>query len=336
MNTKNRFIVYCVMFFLLFLPQLSNAKSGSDPKVAVFPFNTTPSSKIEIGKSISEMIMTNLGKSDRLILVERLQVDRALVNFKIEQIGIVDESTAIEIGQWLGASKLILGHYTQLGQKVRIDARVVDVKRGTLQVSEKLQGRENNLFDLVDKLSTKLLESFTGEYIYHGGRETIFSNKLISFRNYQSGWDEVAVLGVNIPSSWPGKVAERRGVCNNCYFKDNKHSIPIEFILKYKKDYDRCNEIDDSNIIVCNPVMIEFYIVTHEENVDKTGDLIQVNYNDIYRGKNLVLNCVKYQCIAEVINFEKKSGYQTMPWGEKHHHKGIKSLELKVSIYKVR
>ena len=181
MNIRNRAIVRFLTLILFFASVSSFAKSTTKPKVAVLPFNTAPASKKEIGKSISEMLVTNLGKSKNLILVERLQVAKAYDNFRLEMTGLIDESTAVKVGQWLGATKVIVGNYTQIGRKVGLDSRIIDVKTGTLTESEKVEGKCEEIFDLVDKLASNLLSSFTRERIIFRDVEVILKNRIITF-----------------------------------------------------------------------------------------------------------------------------------------------------------
>ena len=186
-------IIFCLALLLFFIPSPSYAKPTAKPKVAVLPFSTVPSGKREIGRSISEMIMTNLGKSKEIILVERLQIANALRNFKIEMVGIIDESTAIKIGQWLGANSLVLGNYTQIGRKIRIDARIVDIRTGSLLDSAKVEGTVDRIFEITDNLATRIMYAFTKEKAFFRDRYlgknilnkeyTISSNNHIEYEN---------------------------------------------------------------------------------------------------------------------------------------------------------
>ena len=108
------------------------------------------------------MIMTNLGNSKKITIVERVQIDRAIQHFQTEQSELINDTTAVEIGQWIGANAIIIGNYVQVGGQFRIDAHVVDVKSGTLINSAKVQGLSYEIFDLVDNLSEEILAPLTG------------------------------------------------------------------------------------------------------------------------------------------------------------------------------
>ena len=109
--------------------------------------------------------MTNLGNSKKIIIVERVQIDSAIQHFQTEQSELINDSTAVEIGQWIGANAIIIGNYVQVDGQVRIDARVVDVKLGTSINSAKVQGLSYEIIDLVDNLSEEILALLTGVYL---------------------------------------------------------------------------------------------------------------------------------------------------------------------------
>ncbi len=128
------------------------------------------------------MIMTNLGNSKKITIVERVQIDRAIQHFQTEQSELITDATAVEIGQWIGANAIIIGNYVQVGGQDRIDARVVDVKSGTLINSAKVQGLSYEIFDLVDNLSEEILALLTGvnlssvknkDYYFHSSTQLL-------------------------------------------------------------------------------------------------------------------------------------------------------------------
>lgn len=61
------------------------------------------------------------------------------------QSELINDATALEIGQRIGANAIISGNYLQAGGQVRIEARVVDVNSGTPIDSAKIQGSSNEI-----------------------------------------------------------------------------------------------------------------------------------------------------------------------------------------------
>jgi len=158
--------VFLAIFILLFLWQSFTLGLSTDKlKIAILYFKDTSINRSfsSFVEGLPDMLMTNLGKSDEIIIVERVQIDEAIRNFELERLKYIDESTAVKIGKWIGANAVILGNFSSIGENVRIDARVINIESGTLMKSAKVQGKSDELFDLVDTLAEDILNVLTGE-----------------------------------------------------------------------------------------------------------------------------------------------------------------------------
>jgi TolB-like protein len=137
-----------------------SAFSRSIRKVAVLGFANHGSGQHEgFVRGIADMLMTSLGQSDRLTLIERVQVDKAMENFQLELSGPIDEQTAVQVGEWLGADAVVLGSFIKFGEVYRIDARLIDARTGELLIGQDVRGAEGEVIALVDRLGAGLLES---------------------------------------------------------------------------------------------------------------------------------------------------------------------------------
>ncbi len=131
-------------------------------KVAVLHFANYAGNDYErCVRSLSDMLMTRLGKSEKLTIIERIQIERAMQNFALELSGAVDARTAAEIGKWLGANAVVLGSFTQFGEEFRLDARLIDGRTGALLVAENARGTGDEVMTLVDQLGERLLSRLT-------------------------------------------------------------------------------------------------------------------------------------------------------------------------------
>jgi len=111
-------------------------------------------------QGIADMLMTSLGQSENLQLIERVQIDRAMSNFNLELSGAIDTEKAVEVGAWLGADAVVLGSFTKFGDIYRIDARLIDAETGELLVAQNARGAEAEVMALVDELGTQLIDRF--------------------------------------------------------------------------------------------------------------------------------------------------------------------------------
>lgn len=151
-----RSLTYLLLTFLL---STQAAYSQVKRKVAVLPFKGNR----DIVEVLPDMVSTNLAKSNAIILLERTQIDKALENFRLErESGVVDTSTAVEVGKWLGADRVVLGSVFSIQGESRIDIRVVDVNTGVVEETATASGRD--IFSLVDIATAKLIKLVDPEY----------------------------------------------------------------------------------------------------------------------------------------------------------------------------
>ena len=127
---------------------------GPKRRVAVVDFeNKTIYGKRRLGSSVADILVTELKKSDRFILVEREKINKILEEQKFQYTGAVAESTVVELGKILGVSAMITGSVSQFGVKTEsgsaiisesktqtaqavVDVRVVDIATGKLLYAE--------------------------------------------------------------------------------------------------------------------------------------------------------------------------------------------------------
>jgi len=114
---------------------------------------------------LADMLATNLAESKDLKVVERAQIKSAMDALKIDSSVAIDQATAAKIGGWLGATHVVVGTLAQLGDRLRLDSRVVSLQAGTVEKSARAEGTKKELFDLVNTLSTRVLANLTGETI---------------------------------------------------------------------------------------------------------------------------------------------------------------------------
>ena len=109
--------------------------SSLDPRaagswtVAVLPFENHAANDFDpLVRGLPDMLTTSLGQAQKLTVIERVQIDKALRNFDLEMSGPIDSGTAVEVGAWLGADAVIIGSFLRFGRVFRFDARMIDAE----------------------------------------------------------------------------------------------------------------------------------------------------------------------------------------------------------------
>jgi len=147
---------------LVCLGGVAQAQQQKTPlRVAVMDFTpaSTSAEFAPLGAGLQSMITTDLGELPMFALVERARLKDIQAELHLSQTGAVDKATAAKIGSLAGASHLLVGSFTVVGGKMRIDARLFAVDSGAIALSEKMEGAQTAFFELEQKLVKKIVDS---------------------------------------------------------------------------------------------------------------------------------------------------------------------------------
>lgn len=111
----------------------------------------------QTGRDVSEILLTTLANSRFLNVIERLQIDKVIKELKLQQTEWIDPETAVKIGKLIAARYIIVGNVFKTADRIRIDARVIEVETGTVKFAERVSGNAYNLSTLAEKLGHLLL-----------------------------------------------------------------------------------------------------------------------------------------------------------------------------------
>lgn len=146
-----------LMLIGLFVVLCGNSYASERMRIAVLPFEIGASGvPPDAAVGIADMMVTALVKTKVYEIVEREQLQKILSEQKFGMSGLVDPSTAVQIGKMLGVKKIIIGKITQMGvtqsevifikratAKVSIDIRIIDVETGIIDSTETATGEES-------------------------------------------------------------------------------------------------------------------------------------------------------------------------------------------------
>lgn len=112
-------------------------------------------------KGLAEVLITDLGKVQRLKIVKRKKVQLLLDELHLTPCGLLDQLKMRDTGRMLGAGKLITGGIERVDNtRIRLTAGVVDTKTGQLQgESVQAAGRLSEIPELEKILLVGLLKS---------------------------------------------------------------------------------------------------------------------------------------------------------------------------------
>lgn len=109
-----------------------------------------------LGVGIAMMLTTEMSRNERVTMVERDQIQDLVAEHRLNLSGMVDASTAAEVGRLLGAKYMLFGAYTDVFSNLRIDVRVVEVESGRIVRAQEVTAERENLFRSVGRLAEAL------------------------------------------------------------------------------------------------------------------------------------------------------------------------------------
>jgi TolB-like protein len=136
---------------------------GERLSVAVLPFESKG-----IGGALGQIdlldkLVTGFVSTNRFKVIERAQLEKILEEQKLGMTGIIDASTAAQIGKGIGVDGVVCGSITQGGNAVTIDARLIDTETAAIIVAKdayssgtSLQNLSQMISDLAAKFKTDL------------------------------------------------------------------------------------------------------------------------------------------------------------------------------------
>ncbi len=132
---------------------------GPKRRIGVVEFeNKSAYGQGRLGQAASDILITELVKSEKFIVVERAKLDKIMQEQKMQTEGAIDPQTAVKIGQIMGLEAIVVGSVSQFGVKkegsdyllaqskqyvadVTVDLRVIDVQSGQVILADSGKGQ---------------------------------------------------------------------------------------------------------------------------------------------------------------------------------------------------
>jgi hypothetical protein len=91
-------------------------------------------------------------------VVERQKLRSIMDELKLSQSGAISEESSLRAGKLLGAQHLVFGGFmVATDNKIRIDARIVEVETGLTVKANEVTGKTRDILGLIAKLNDKIL-----------------------------------------------------------------------------------------------------------------------------------------------------------------------------------
>jgi serine/threonine protein kinase/tetratricopeptide (TPR) repeat protein len=144
-------------------PAPANTAANQPLSLAILPFrNASGDSSIDwLGPSLAEMLLTDVGRSASLRTVPPNRLQQILRDLRISSESTIDPTTVRKLAQFSSADTMIWGQYVKLGNAIRIDATLEDVKRQRSILLKAQAADQSGLQAAVDQLALSIRESLS-------------------------------------------------------------------------------------------------------------------------------------------------------------------------------
>jgi len=100
--------------------------------IAVVEFSDLQGNVTDFGRFLSEELITRLYQTKRFKVIERQLLNKIIAEQKLSLTGMVDPSSAKQLGKILGVDAIASGTITDLAQSLRVNARLISTETGEI------------------------------------------------------------------------------------------------------------------------------------------------------------------------------------------------------------
>ncbi len=143
------------------LSQSLSTASAPGLSIAVADFSGADK---ELGRFLADTLLTDLTQSERLHMVERAEIGKALTELKLQSTGLAEPQDVKKVGRLLGADRLIVGSYLVREGQLIVNARLLDVRTGRVTPggAANVTGSRDQMLVLVHQLAHRFHRRVTG------------------------------------------------------------------------------------------------------------------------------------------------------------------------------
>src|SRR5882672_5628774 len=149
---------------IVFRGKISPAKQTApveQASLAILPFrNASGDASLDwLGPSLADMLSTDVGQSARLRTISPDRLHQVLADLRIPANADLDPDMVRRIAEFSNAETLVWGQYAKVGDQIRIDATLEDMKRQRITPLKVAAPAEKELLKAVQQLAESVQQS---------------------------------------------------------------------------------------------------------------------------------------------------------------------------------
>ena len=141
----------------------SSGSAGPQVALAILPLrNASGDPSLDwMGKSLAEMLRTDVGQSESLHTVSPDRLHQILTDLRVSPDTELDPSSIKRIAEFTNADQIVWGEYVKLGDQIRIDAQIENLKTERVIPIKAEAVNEKALIKAVDQLAKSVQDNLT-------------------------------------------------------------------------------------------------------------------------------------------------------------------------------
>ena len=124
-------------------------ESSSIEKIAIMDYSNSSDIQSNLGAYISDEITLQLFLKENFQIIERDQLDYVISEQKLGSSGLIDNSSAIEIGNILSVDAIILGDISLIDNNISITTKAISTETSQILFIDRISILKNHEFELV-------------------------------------------------------------------------------------------------------------------------------------------------------------------------------------------
>ncbi|MEX1014242.1 MAG: FlgO family outer membrane protein [Candidatus Paceibacterota bacterium] len=145
-------------------------ESNEKTKIAVVEFSDLQGNVTDFGRFLAEELITRFYQTNKFTVVERQMLNKVIEEQKLTLKGMVDPSSAKELGKILGVDAIVSGTITDLSNSLRVNARIMNTETGEIFGAASTQIYKNDSVIQLMSSGTDLSDN-TGDNSNNSGKE---------------------------------------------------------------------------------------------------------------------------------------------------------------------
>jgi len=163
-NRKKEIFTVITCFIAVLITFVATA--GADfqkTKIAVLDFELKGEGyeTEDMGGIVAEWFTTALVKTGRFEVIERAMLNKIIEEQKLGLTGVVDSSSASQLGKILGVKTIISGSVLKLKNILEVNARIIDVESASIIAAENVKSSSStSLQSLIERMASIIIKNF--------------------------------------------------------------------------------------------------------------------------------------------------------------------------------